>query len=60
MKKSLVVVEQREVDFMEIILWLCFPEEGKVFVPLRPIYTALGVRWNAQYERIQRNRFCQS
>lgn len=54
-EKALVVVEQREVDFYGDYIVAVLSEEGKVFVPLRPICTALGVRWNAQYERIQRN-----
>ncbi len=51
---KLTVVEQREITFNEDLITAVKVESGTVFVPIRPICEKLGVRWNGQYERIQR------
>jgi len=53
--KSLVPIEQREVDFYGDDIPAIIIEGGEVYVPLRPICQFLGVQWAAQSKRIKRD-----
>lgn len=53
--KSLVAVEQREVEFYEdTIVAVRLPDES-IFIPVKPICDLVGVDWGGQYRRIQRD-----
>ncbi|PID87034.1 MAG: hypothetical protein CSB13_01360 [Chloroflexi bacterium] len=51
-EKSLVPIEQREVDFYGDTLTAVQAEDGTVYVPIRPICGFLGVSWQGQNRRI--------
>jgi hypothetical protein len=53
--KSLVPIEQREVDFYGDDIPAIIIEGGEVYVPLRLICQFLGVQWAAQSKRIKRD-----
>lgn len=58
--KALVPIEEKQVEFYgdELIAVLVSAEpqgEAQVYVPVKPISDALGLRWSGQYERIQRD-----
>jgi hypothetical protein len=55
-QQALIPVEQREIDFYGDTVIAVLVEDGTVYVPLRPICDYLGIAWNAQYERIKRDR----
>lgn len=53
--KSLVAVEQREVEFYEdTIVAVRLPDQS-IFIPVKPICDLVGVDWGGQYRRIQRD-----
>ena len=55
---ALVPVEQKNVAFYDDEITAVLVEENgeqTVYVPIRPICDFLGVRWNAQFERINRD-----
>ena len=53
--KSLIPIEQREVDFYGDDIPAVIIEGGEVYVPVRPICQYLGVQWSAQSKRIKRD-----
>lgn len=52
---ALVPVEQKEIDFYGDDITAVVVEDGRVFVPVRPICEFLGVDWSAQRQRILRD-----
>ncbi|MCB0032956.1 MAG: ORF6C domain-containing protein [Anaerolineales bacterium] len=52
---SLVPVEEREVHFYDDVIYAVRLEDGRVFIPLRPIIERLGLDWSAQTRRINRD-----
>lgn len=54
-EKALVPVEQKQVLFYEDEITAVRLEDGRVFVPVRPVCTHLGLAWQGQQERIQRD-----
>lgn len=57
-EKTLVPVEQREIDFYGDEITAVLVEEGDrqmVFIPIRPICDYLGLNWSGQRQRIQRD-----
>ena len=52
---ALVIAEQREIEFYGDAVIAVRMVDNSVFVPVRPLCDLIGVRWNAQYERIQRD-----
>ena len=57
-EKALVPIEQKTVDFQgdDITAVLVETEEGEqVFVPIKPICEFLGINWDGQRQRIQRD-----
>lgn len=55
MEEALAVVEQKEVEFYGDSLIAIRTSDGAVYVPVRPICEVLGVDWNGQRRRIQRD-----
>ncbi len=53
--KSLIPIEQREIDFYGDDILAVIIEGGAVYVPVRPICDFLGVDWSAQRQRIMRD-----
>lgn len=51
----LTVIEQKEVDFYGDEITAVLTRSGEVFVPIRPICDHLGINWDAQRRRIQRD-----
>ena len=54
-EKNLTVVEQKEVEFYSDQITAVRTEDGKVYIPVRPICDLLGVNWAGQRQRIQRD-----
>ncbi len=54
-EKSLVPIEQREVDFYGDTLTAVQAEDGTVYVPIRPICDYLGLDRSGQTQRIRRD-----
>jgi hypothetical protein len=52
--QQLTVIEQREIGFYDDEIIAVKVEDGTIYAPIRPICTLLGVQWNAQFERINR------
>jgi hypothetical protein len=52
---ELVPIEQKQVMFYEDEVTAVRMADGTVYVPIRPLCDYLGVAWNAQYERINRD-----
>lgn len=55
MDKSLTVIEQRTVDFYGDAIVAIRAGDGAVYIPVRPICDLLGVDWNGQRRRINRD-----
>lgn len=55
MTKSIVVVEQRTVDFYGDQMLAVRVDDENVYVPIRPMCDLLGVSWSGQRERINRD-----
>ena len=55
MDKSLTVIEQRTVDFYGDAIVAIRAGDGTVYIPVRPICDLLGVDWNGQRRRINRD-----
>jgi hypothetical protein len=55
MASKLVPIEQKQVDFYEDAITAVRLKDGRVFVPVRPIVESLGVDWNGQRRRINRD-----
>ncbi len=53
--KSLIPIEQREIDFYGDDILAVIVEGGSIYVPIRPICDFLGVDWSAQRQRIMRD-----
>lgn len=53
--KALIPVEQKQVDFYGDEITAVRLENGRVFVPVRPLVEALGVAWSSQLQRIRRD-----
>ena len=51
----MVPVEQKQVLFYEDEVTAVRLEDGRVFVPLRPLCELIGVAWPGQFERIRRD-----
>ncbi len=54
-QKALQPIEQKQVDFYEDEITALQMDDGKVFVPIRPICDRLGINWNGQRQRIKRD-----
>ena len=54
MEKDLTVIEQKEVLFYEDTIVVILVKDGTVYVPIRPLCEFLGVNWDAQRRRINR------
>ena len=57
-EKALIPIEERQIDFYgdDIIAVLVdVNEEERVYIPIRPICTYLGLSWSGQSERIKRD-----
>lgn len=52
---QLTVVEQREIDFYEDEIVAVKVKDGSIYVPIRPICSALDLSWPGQRERINRD-----
>jgi hypothetical protein len=50
--KALVPIEQKQVVFYDDEITAVRLENGRIFIPVRPICEALGLDWSAQYRRI--------
>ena len=55
MSEKLTIIEQKEVDFYGDDLTAVRVASGDVFIPIRPICERLGVDWNGQRRRINRD-----
>jgi hypothetical protein len=55
MSNELTVIEQREVTFYDDQLTAVRVASGEVYIPVRPICDLLGVDWNGQRRRINRD-----
>jgi hypothetical protein len=55
MASKLVPIEQKQVDFYEDAITAVRLKDGRIFVPVRPIVESLGVDWNGQRRRINRD-----
>jgi hypothetical protein len=53
--KSLIPIEQREVEFYDDTITAVVLETGKIFVPIKPLCDYLGLNWSAQRKRIIRS-----
>ncbi len=53
--KTLVPVEQQEVDFYDDRITAVRMKTGHVYVPIRPICGYLGIDWSGQRQRILRD-----
>lgn len=53
--KSLVPIEQKEVQFYEDSIVAVRLLNSSIFIPVKPICDLLGVDWGGQYRRIQRD-----
>ncbi len=51
----LIPIEEREVTFYDDVILAVKMEDEAVYVPVRPICDLLGVSWNGQRERINRD-----
>lgn len=54
-EKALVPIEQKQVEFYGDELTAVLAEDGRVYVPIRPICELIGVDWNGQRRRINRD-----
>ncbi|MCI0649947.1 MAG: phage antirepressor N-terminal domain-containing protein, partial [Chloroflexi bacterium] len=54
-EKNLTVIVQREVTFYGDELPVARTADGRIYVPLKPICEAIGVGWNGQRQRINRD-----
>jgi len=54
-KMALVPIQQRTVDFYGDTLIAVRASDGTVYVPVRPICDVLGIDWNGQRRRINRD-----
>lgn len=54
-KSAIVPVEQKTILFYDDEITAVRAEEGRVFVPVRPIVERLGLSWSGQRERIIRD-----
>ncbi len=52
---ALVPIEQRTVEFYDDEITAVLAEDGTVYVPVRPICELIGVDWNGQRRRINRD-----
>lgn len=53
--KSLVPVEQKEVEFYSDMIVAVRLADGGVYIPIKPVCDLLGVDWGGQYRRVQRD-----
>jgi hypothetical protein len=53
--KALVPVEQTKVDFYGDDILAVVVDDGRIFLPVRPICEFLGANWSAQRQRIMRD-----
>lgn len=53
--QALMPVEQKKVLFYEDEVTAVRLEDGRVFVPLRPLCELIGVTWPGQFERVRRD-----
>lgn len=53
--KTLVPVDQKEVEFYGDAIMAVRLAEGSVYIPVKPICDLLGVDWGGQFRRIQRD-----
>lgn len=54
-EKALAPIEQKQVEFYGDELTAVLAEDGTVYVPIRPICELIGVDWNGQRRRINRD-----
>lgn len=54
-EKSLTPIEQKQVQFYNDQLTAIRVDSGNVFIPVRPICELLGIDWNGQRRRINRD-----
>lgn len=52
---QIIVIEQKEVDFYGDEITAVLTRTGDVYIPIRPICEHLGINWDAQRRRIQRD-----
>ena len=50
--RALMPIEQKQVVFYDDEITAVRLENGRIFIPVRPICEALGLDWSAQYRRI--------
>lgn len=55
-EKAIVPIEQKTVLFYDDEITAVRTEDGRVFVPIRPIVERLGLSWSGQRERVIRDR----
>lgn len=54
-KKSAIPIEQREIEFYDDMVTAVVAEDGTVYVPLKPLCKLIGVDWDAQRRRVDRD-----
>lgn len=54
-EQAIIPVEQREIEFYEDTVTAIVAPDGKVYVPLRPVCELIGVTWQGQRQRINRD-----
>lgn len=54
-EKAIEPIEQKTVLFYDDEITAVRLSDGSVYIPIRPLCEILGVAWNGQYERIQRD-----
>ena len=54
-EKALVPVQQKEVEFYGDELTAVRSEDGTIYIPIRPVCRLLGLNWDGQRRRIQRD-----
>lgn len=52
---ALVPIEEKQVVFYDDVIYAVRLNDGRVFVPMRPIIERLGVDWASQYKRAGRD-----
>lgn len=53
--RSLVPVKEKPIDFYGDEIFGLAMDDGRIFVPLKPIVDALEMDWSAQYRRLRRD-----